>query len=82
LLSSCLKAFHDNPEIKERYKASIVAGHGSPEHILEPTLKILNPTLLGGFRITKPKIKILYLIAIKKPERSFLASSGVVKYWG
>lgn len=43
LLSSGLKAFHNDAEIKERYRASIRTGHGSAEHALEPTLKDFEP---------------------------------------
>ena len=50
LLSSCLKAFHDDPEIKGRYKASILAGHGSLEHALEPTLKHFEPYFTQWFQ--------------------------------
>lgn len=43
LLSSSLKAFHNDTKIKERYWASIRAGHGTPEHANEPTLKDFEP---------------------------------------
>jgi len=39
LLSGCLKSFHQDPAIQERYAAAIAAGHGTPEHEREPTLK-------------------------------------------
>lgn len=43
LLSQALKAFHAHPEIKARYDAAIMAGHGSVPHSLEPTLKDFEP---------------------------------------
>jgi len=50
LLSSCLKAFHSNAEIQGRYQAAIAAGHGSPEHANEPTLKDFVPYFATWFQ--------------------------------
>lgn len=50
LLSSSLKDFHNDPDMKARYDASIQAGHGTPEHDTEPTLKDFEPHFAGWFK--------------------------------
>ncbi len=50
LLSSCLKDFHNDTDIKSRYDASIEAGHGTPEHKAEPSLKDFEPFFAGWFK--------------------------------
>lgn len=49
LLSQCLKDFHDDPQIKARYAAAIQAGHGSPAHQQEPTLRDFEPYFAKWF---------------------------------
>jgi len=55
LLSSCLKAFHNDSQIKGRYEVAISAGHGTPEHAQEPTLKDLEPFFAHWFHDYKTK---------------------------
>lgn len=49
LLSQSLKDFHNDPHIKGRYEASIAAGHNTPEHQNEPTLKDFEPHFAQWF---------------------------------
>lgn len=53
LLSSCLKDFHNAPQIKRRYEAAIAAGHGTPEQNQEPTLKDFEPHFAQWFQAYK-----------------------------
>lgn len=53
LLSQALKSFHQDPQIKGRYDAAIAAGHGTPEHTKEPTLKDFEPYFAVWFRAYK-----------------------------
>lgn len=50
LIAGSLKAFHQDPAIKARYEASIAAGHGTPEHSQEPTLKDYEPFFAEWFK--------------------------------
>lgn len=53
LISGSLKDFHKDPDIKARYDASIAAGHGTPEHDNEPTLKDFESFFAGWFKTYK-----------------------------